>query len=178
MVPEVVVDPMPSAAMSSVLSAPVEEEVIPQAEMLPGSSSLIDEPETPTSPLFMQSVFFFEDNVEEKASLPQMEVWNWRRSKHIHFVDEESPRTSPVRRILMLGAESPVPVERGFSAEAATDPIDGTALVPGEPRTPCSCGLVYRRESVEWLAANMDGSCVQCGESLKNSSLSRSLYPV
>ena len=176
MVPEAVVDPMPSAAMSSVLSAPVEEEAIPQVEVPPGSLRV--EPETSPSTLFTQSVFFFEDDVEQKASLPQMEVWNWRRSKHIHFVDEESPRTSPVRRILMLGAESPVPVERGFSAEAATDPIDGTALVPGEPRTPCSCGLVYRRESVEWLAANMDGSCVQCGESLKNSSLSRSLYPV
>ena len=178
MVPEVVVDPMPSAAMSSVLSAPVEEEVIPQAEMLPGSSSLIDEPETPTSPLFMQSVFFFEDNVEEKASLPQMEVWDWRRSKRTYFAREESLRTSPARQIQMVEAESPAAVERGFSVEVATDPIDGTALVPGEPMTPCSCGLVYRRESVEWLAANMDGSCVQCGESLRNSSLSRSLSPV
>lgn len=175
MVPEPVVHPMPAATISSAPlpsapGAPVEEEAIPQAEMPPGSSSLIVEPEISASPLFAQSVFFFEDYedyVEEKATLPQMEVWDWRRSKPTHFVNEDSPRTPPARRILMAKAESPAFVERGFSAEAAMDPIDGTALVPGEPMTPCSCGLVYRRESVEWLTANMDGSCVQCGESLK-----------
>jgi hypothetical protein len=46
--------------------------------------------------------------------------------------------------------------------ENNADPIDGMLLLPGETTVRCTCGLVYRVESVQWLEEQFGGECVQC----------------
>lgn len=106
-----------------------------------------------------QSMLPFEDAAAEP--LPQIEVWEWSRPTRIRSFREESRAAVPVQRMEIFESESP---GSRFSMDAATDPIDGTVLMQGERVLFCSCGLTYRQESVEWLAAHMGGSCVQCGE--------------
>jgi hypothetical protein len=74
---------------------------------------------------------------------------------------EESPLAeapAEVRRTEEPGE----PEQLHMDEENNADPIDGMLLLPGETTVRCGCGLVYRVESVRWLAEQLGGACVQC----------------
>jgi hypothetical protein len=49
------------------------------------------------------------------------------------------------------------------------DPVDGMPFEPGEPVVPCSCGLAYREDSVQWLTDYHAGCCIHCGAKVNSS---------